>query len=132
MMRNYFPKRPSGAQLHTLSKLYDVAVAYVPLVSFEAVYCFICGRRRVAGLDIGWFFLFFRTRKINRWNKNKKKNNLNHWQYVNGSVNCTLLIIWIGWITGTPAARPWPNNHYSHFLSYMFITHRLWIQLIWR
>ena len=29
-MRNYFPKRPSGAPLHTLSKLYDVPFGYVP------------------------------------------------------------------------------------------------------
>ena len=29
-MRNYFPKRPSGAPLHNLSKLYDVPVGYVP------------------------------------------------------------------------------------------------------
>ena len=28
-MRNYFPKRPSGASLHTLSKLYDVPVGFV-------------------------------------------------------------------------------------------------------
>ena len=29
LMRNYFPKRTSGAHLHTLSKLYDVPVAVV-------------------------------------------------------------------------------------------------------
>ena len=45
-MRNCFPKRPSGAPLHTLSKLYDVPVGFVPPY-FGAVYCFICGRRRV-------------------------------------------------------------------------------------
>ena len=28
LVRNYFPKRPSGAPLHTLSKLYDVPVAF--------------------------------------------------------------------------------------------------------
>ena len=28
-MRNYFPKRTSGAPLHTLSKLYDVPVGFV-------------------------------------------------------------------------------------------------------
>ena len=28
-MMNYFPKRPSGAPLHTLSKLYDVPVGFV-------------------------------------------------------------------------------------------------------
>ena len=30
LMRNYFPKRPSGAPLHTLWKLYDVHVGFVP------------------------------------------------------------------------------------------------------
>ena len=29
-MRDYFPKRPSGAPLHILSKLYDVPVGFVP------------------------------------------------------------------------------------------------------
>ena len=48
-MRNYFPKRPSGAPLHTLSKLYDVPVGFVnPPPYFEAEYCLFCGRRRVA------------------------------------------------------------------------------------
>ena len=46
-MRNYFLKRTSGAPLNTLSKLYDVTVGFVP-PSFEAVYCYICNRRRVA------------------------------------------------------------------------------------
>ena len=30
LMRNYFPKRPSGAPLHTLSKLYDVPIGFEP------------------------------------------------------------------------------------------------------
>ena len=47
-MRNYLPKRTSCALLHTLSKLYDVLVGFVYPPSFEAVYCYICGRRRVA------------------------------------------------------------------------------------
>ena len=48
-MRNYFPKRPSGAPLHTLSKLYDVPVGFEPPPPyFEAEYCLFCGRRRVA------------------------------------------------------------------------------------
>ena len=46
-MRNYFPKRTSGAPLNTLSKLYDVPVGFYPRF-FEAVYCYSCGRRRVA------------------------------------------------------------------------------------
>ena len=37
LMRNYFPKRPSGAPLHTLSKLYNVPVGFVtPPPYFEA------------------------------------------------------------------------------------------------
>ena len=49
-MRNYFPKRPSGAPLHTLSKLYDVPVGFEPPPPpcFEAEFCLFCGRRRVA------------------------------------------------------------------------------------
>ena len=47
-MRNYFPKHTSGAPLHTLSKLYDVSFDFVSSHSFEAVYCYICGRQRVA------------------------------------------------------------------------------------
>ena len=49
-MRNYFPNRPLGASLHTLSKLYDVPVGFVNphLNYFEDVYCFVCGRQRVA------------------------------------------------------------------------------------
>ena len=48
-MRNYFPKRLSGAPLHTLSKSYDVPVGFVPPPPyFEAEYCLFCGRRRVA------------------------------------------------------------------------------------
>ena len=47
-MRNDFPKRPSGAPLHTLSKLYDVPVGFDPPPYFEAEYCSLCGHRRVA------------------------------------------------------------------------------------
>ena len=48
-----FYLRPSVAPLHTLSKLYDVPVDFVPpFLSFETVYCFIWGRRRVA---VAWY-----------------------------------------------------------------------------
>ena len=48
-MRNYFPKRPSGAPLHTLSKLYDVPVGFVPPPPILRLNnCLFCGRRRVA------------------------------------------------------------------------------------
>ena len=46
-MRNCFPKRTSDVPLHTLSKLYDIPVGFVS-PSFEAVYCYIRSRRRVA------------------------------------------------------------------------------------
>ena len=48
LMRNYFPKRPSGAPLHTLSKLYYVPVSFEPPTYFEAEYWLFCGRRMVA------------------------------------------------------------------------------------
>ena len=48
VMRNYFSKRPSGASINALSKLYDISVSFVTPASFEAVYCFIWGRRRLA------------------------------------------------------------------------------------
>ena len=36
--RDNFPKWPSSAPLHTLSKLYNVSVSFVVNLSFEAVY----------------------------------------------------------------------------------------------
>ena len=42
LMRNYFPKRPSGALPHTLSKLYYVPVGFV-IPTFLRMYRFICG-----------------------------------------------------------------------------------------
>ena len=46
LIRSYFPKRLSGAPLHTLSKLYDVPVGFVapPILGSELLYM---GRRRV-------------------------------------------------------------------------------------
>ena len=55
-MRNLFPKRTLGAPLHTLSKLYDVSVGFV-FPSLEAVYCYICRRRRVAVARYRMIFL---------------------------------------------------------------------------
>ena len=52
-MRNYFPKRPSGAPLHTLSKLYDVPVGFVTPPHFEAEYCFFAVAEGWLLLDIG-------------------------------------------------------------------------------
>ena len=50
LVRNCFTKRPSGAPLHILSKLYYYVPLFVyppPPSSFEAVFCFICDLRRV-------------------------------------------------------------------------------------
>ena len=58
LMMNYFPKRTSGAPLHTLSKLYDFPVGFVS-PNFETVYCYICGRKWWLLLDIGLFVLLF-------------------------------------------------------------------------
>ena len=46
--------RTSGAPLYTLSKLYDVHVGFVS-PSFDAVYCYICGRRVV---DVARYTIF--------------------------------------------------------------------------
>ena len=49
-MRNYFPKQPSGAPLHSLSKLYYVPVGFVPLSHLRlsiAIYA----------VAVGWLFL---------------------------------------------------------------------------
>ena len=59
LMRNYFPKRPSGAPLHTLSKLYDVPVGFEPpppLFWLNIAYFAVAEGWLL--LDIGWFVLF--------------------------------------------------------------------------
>ena len=80
---NNFPKRPSGALLHTLSKLYDVPLGFVPL-SIEVMYCFICGHRSVAAFQYRMICLLFMLKyvylvkfkcfgkdKINEWEANQ-------------------------------------------------------------
>ena len=61
LMRKYFPKRTSGAPLHTLSKLYDAPVGFVtppPLLrQYIAIFAVAEGWLL---LDIGWFVLFLR------------------------------------------------------------------------
>ena len=59
LMRNYFPKQPSGAPLHTLSKLYDVPVGFVtppPILRLNIAYFAVAEGWLL--LDIGWFVLF--------------------------------------------------------------------------
>ena len=60
LMRNYFPKQPSGVWLHTLSKLYDVPVGFVPSfpISKLCIALFAVAEGWLL-LDIGWFVLFF-------------------------------------------------------------------------
>ena len=41
LMRNYFPKQPSGSPLHTLSKLYDVPVGFVSPLTPKSVMLYI-------------------------------------------------------------------------------------------
>ena len=54
LMRNYFPKRPSGAPLHTLSKLYDVPVGFVtPPPNFELNIAYFAVAEGWLLLDIG-------------------------------------------------------------------------------
>ena len=59
LMRNSFPKRPSGAPLHTLSKLYDVPVVLnppPPILRMNIAYFAVAEGWLL--LDIGWFVLF--------------------------------------------------------------------------
>ena len=59
LMRNYFPKRPSGAPLHTLSKLYDVPVGFVtppPILRLYIAYFAVAegwlGKARLSGFIV--------------------------------------------------------------------------------
>ena len=47
-MRNGFPRRLSSAPLHAFSKLYAVPLVLHSPSSFEAMSCFVSGRRKVA------------------------------------------------------------------------------------
>ena len=46
LMRNYFPKRPSGAPLHYMSKFKVIPLVGI-LFPFVQVTCIICGHQRV-------------------------------------------------------------------------------------
>ena len=52
-MRNYFPKRPSGAPLHTLSKLYDVPVGFVTPPTLRLNIAYFAVAEGLLLLDIG-------------------------------------------------------------------------------
>ena len=59
-MRNYFPKRTSGAPLHTLSKLYDVPVGFYlpPPPLLRQCFAIFAVAEVWLLLDFGWFVLF--------------------------------------------------------------------------
>ena len=59
LMRNYIPKRASGAPIYTLSKLYDVSFGCVTPSSFVAVYCLLSVAEGWLLVDIRLFVLFF-------------------------------------------------------------------------
>ena len=50
---NYFPRRPSGAPLHTSSKLHDVAVGFVPPPILRLYIALFAVAERWLLLDIG-------------------------------------------------------------------------------
>ena len=56
-MRNYFPKQPSCAPIHTLSKVYDVPVGFVPPLLRLRIALFAVVEGWLL-LDTGWFVLF--------------------------------------------------------------------------
>ena len=75
-MRNYFPKKPLGAPLHTLSKLYDVPVVYGTRMSLVATKSKSCNcsksyiltssqpKGHVMSTNDGWATLWWITAQI--------------------------------------------------------------------
>ena len=59
LMSNYFPKRPSSALLHTLSKLYNVPVRFVPSPILKLCIGLFAVAEVWLLLNIGWIVLFF-------------------------------------------------------------------------
>ena len=57
-MRNIFPNRPSGAPLHTLSKVTDVPVGFVPTPYLMQYIALLAVAEGWLLIDIGWFVLF--------------------------------------------------------------------------
>ena len=77
LMRNYFPKRTSGAPLLTLSKLYDVPVGFVftPTLLRQCIAIFAVAEGWLL-LDIGWFVLFllyFVAKKSSAFSESKRR-----------------------------------------------------------
>ena len=74
LTRNYFPKRPSGAPLHTLSKYYGIPIGFVtPFLRLCLALFAVAEGWMLLGID--WFVLFIQ----------KRKNPYKHW-FIAGSV----------------------------------------------
>ena len=58
LIRNYYPKRTSGAPLHTLSKLYDVPVGIIPLPLLRQCMAIFAVAEGWLLLDNRWSVLF--------------------------------------------------------------------------
>ena len=61
LMRNYFPKRPSGVPLHTLSKL--CSCWFCPPPFMLCINSFAVAEGWLL-LDIGWFVLFYKSADV--------------------------------------------------------------------
>ena len=57
-MINNFPKRPSGARLHALSKFLDVPIGFVSLPHLRQCIALFAVAEGWLLLDVGWFVLF--------------------------------------------------------------------------
>ena len=106
LMRNYFPKRPSGAPLHTLSKLYDVPVGFVtpphPILRLNIAYFAVAEGWLL--LDIGWFVLFLQfipvytvmaSHQSKKREVNSEELDVLFDQFVEGHFCISLRITWI-------------------------------------
>ena len=89
-MRNYFPKRTSGAPLHTLSKLYDIPVGFeTPALLRQCIAIFAVAEWWLL-LDIGWFVLFLPlndTSKLENWHSQRGP----RWKHVTMTLTFDLL-----------------------------------------
>ena len=89
MRRNYFPKRTSGSPLHTLSKLCDVTVGFVPPpppLLMQCIDIFALAEGLLL-LDIWWFVLFpkeevYFDSRSNVKTKGHSQNNIIIWTWL--------------------------------------------------
>ena len=96
-MRNNYPKRPSGEPPHTLSKLYDAPVGFVPPTSHlrQCLALIVVAEGRLF-LGIGWFILFSNLFWNQTWfavgqqtNGSNYKDGVQHEEFLDeGSIIC--------------------------------------------